>query len=86
MNLNGLTKKQVAEKTKQGRINHTSKKNRNTIPKIILKNSLTIFNFVNLTLALMIISVHSYKNLLFVVIAIANTLISIERNPREKNH
>lgn len=56
----------------------------NSIGKIIFKNTFTLFNFVNLALALMIISVGSYKNLLFVFIAIANTLISIINEVRAK--
>lgn len=52
--------------------------------KIILKHTLTIFNLVNLILALMIISVGSYKNLLFIFVAIFNTLISIINELRAK--
>ena len=52
--------------------------------KIILRNVCTMFNLVNLILALMIISVGSYKNLLFVLIAIANTLIGIINEIRAK--
>ena len=48
------------------------------------KNTFTIFNLVNLILAILIISVGSYKNLLFVFIAIANTLISIINEVRAK--
>ena len=44
---------------------------------IVLKNAFTLFNFVNLILALMVAFVGSYKNMLFILIAIANTLISI---------
>lgn len=84
MNLNGLTDKQVAEKIKQGKINQAPKSTKKTIKKIILKNTLTIFNLVNLILAVMIILVGSYKNLLFILIAIANTLISIVNEVRAK--
>lgn len=84
MNLEGLSSQQVAEKTKQGKVNRVSKKTKNTVPKIILKNCLTIFNLVNLVLAIMIILVGSYKNLLFILIAIANTLISIINEIRAK--
>lgn len=52
--------------------------------KIFLKNILTIFNLVNIILAIMVIAVGSYKNLLFIVIAIANTLISIINELRAK--
>ena len=43
-----------------------------SIWKIIAKNTFTLFNFVNLVLALMVAFVGSYKNMLFITIAIAN--------------
>lgn len=52
--------------------------------RIILKHTLTVFNLVNLVLALMIIAVGSYKNLLFILVAILNTLISIINELRAK--
>jgi len=52
--------------------------------KIIAKNTFTLFNFVNLILALMVALVGSYKNMLFIGIAIANTLISIINELRAK--
>lgn len=84
MSLKGLNEKQVAEKIKEGKTNQLSHQNQNTIGKIILKSTLTAFNLVNLILALMIISVGAYKNLLFLFVAIANTLISIINGIRAK--
>ena len=84
MNLNGLTKEQVESRIQQGKVNHAFHKNTNTIGRIILTNTLTVFNLVNLILALMIISVSAYKNLLFILVAIANTLISIINGIRAK--
>ncbi|MBR2741204.1 HAD-IC family P-type ATPase [Candidatus Saccharibacteria bacterium] len=84
MNQTGLTKKQVQARISEGKVNQAPRKNQTTITNIILRNTLTIFNLVNLILALMIISVGSYKNLLFVLIAIANTLISIINEIRAK--
>ena len=52
--------------------------------KIIIKNTFTLFNLVNLILALMIVSVGSFKNMLFLAIAIANTLIGIINEVRAK--
>ena len=66
MNLNGLTEEQVKVKIAEGKVNYAPKKTQNTIKGIVLKSTLTIFNLVNLILALMIISVGAYKNLLFV--------------------
>ena len=56
--------------------------NNHPILKIIVKNTFTLFNFVNLVLALMVAFVGSYKNMLFILIAIANTLISIVNEVR----
>ncbi len=84
MDLNGLSSAEVAEKTRQGKVNYSTDQKSNSIGKIILKNTLTIFNLVNLILAVLILIVGSYKNLLFVLIAIVNTLISIINEIRAK--
>ncbi|MBR2836866.1 HAD-IC family P-type ATPase [Candidatus Saccharibacteria bacterium] len=59
--------------------------NHHSTAKIIAKNTFTLFNIVNLILALMVASVGSYKNMLFILIAIANTLISIINELRAKH-
>lgn len=56
----------------------------NSIPRIILKNTFTLFNVVNIILAAMVAFVGSYKNMLFIFIALANTLISIINEIRAK--
>ncbi len=84
MNHAGLSSAEVAEKNAQGRVNKSSQKTSNTVGKIILRNTLTIFNIVNIILAAMIIVVGSYKHLLFIFIAIANTLIGIVNEVRAK--
>jgi len=83
-NLTGLTSSQVQTRINQGKVNRIAKGSGSTISQIILNNTLTIFNLVNLILALMIISVGAYKNLLFILVAIANTLISIINGIRAK--
>ena len=45
--------------------------------RIVAKHTFTLFNLVNIILAAMVAFVGSYKNMLFIFIAIANTLISI---------
>ena len=52
MNQNGLTEEQVKKRIQDGRVNRISAKNTNTVGRIILTNTLTIFNLVNLILAL----------------------------------
>jgi len=51
---------------------------------IIAKNTFTLFNLVNLVLAAMVFFVGEYKNMLFIFIAVANTLISIINEIRAK--
>ncbi len=81
----GLTSAQVADKVAAGKVNHLRKKvTTKTVPQIILSSTLTIFNLVNLVLAVMIIIVDSYKNLAFILVAIANTMISIANEIRAK--
>lgn len=55
-----------------------------SISKIIVKNTFTLFNLVNIILAAMVAFVGSYKNMLFIFIALANTLISIINEIRAK--
>ncbi len=52
--------------------------------RLVFRNVFTLFNLVNAILAAMVAFVGSYKNMLFVVIAIANTLISIVNEIRAK--
>ena len=84
MKLSGLTSEEVKKREEQGKVNAFSAKKTNTIPKILAKNTFTIFNLVNIILALMVFIVGSYKNLLFIFIAIANTLIAIINEIRAK--
>ena len=84
MKLSGLTSEEVKKREEQGKVNAFSAKKTNTIPKILAKNTFTIFNLVNIFLALMVFIVGSYKNLLFIFIAIANTLIAIINEIRAK--
>ena len=55
-----------------------------SISKIVIKNTFTLFNIVNVILAAMVAFVGSYKNMLFIFIALANTLISIINEVRAK--
>ncbi len=81
----GLTSEQVAAKVAEGKVNRLRKKaTTKTVPQIILSSTFTMFNFVNFILALAIILVGSYKNLLFILVALANTLISIINEIRAK--
>ncbi|MBR6505230.1 HAD-IC family P-type ATPase [Candidatus Saccharibacteria bacterium] len=63
---------------------HKHYKSQNSTWRIIAKNTFTLFNIVNIILAVMVFLVGSYKNMLFILIAIENTLISIINELRAK--
>jgi len=63
---------------------HKHYKSQNSTWKIIARNTFTLFNMVNVILAVMVFLVGSYKNMLFILIAIENTLISIINELRAK--
>ena len=58
--------------------------NKNSTWKIIAKHTFTLFNLVNVILAVMVAFVGNFKNMLFIGIAIVNTLISIVNELRAK--
>ena len=58
--------------------------NKNSTWKIIAKHTFTLFNLVNVILAVMVAFVGNFKNMLFIGIAVVNTLISIVNELRAK--
>lgn len=52
------------------------------VGKIIKKHVFTLFNFVNIVLAIMVLMVGSYKNVLFIFVAIFNTIIGVSNELR----
>lgn len=82
----GLSQEQVKKRKEQNLVNFDTSLPTKSIRKIITDNLFTIFNILNLILAIAIISVHSYKNVLFLCIIFCNTIISIvqEINSKKK--
>jgi len=81
---NGLTSKEVIDRIKEGKQNKVSKKYSKSIIRIIKNNIFTIFNGINLFLAILVFLTGSYKNLLFVFVIIINTAIAIHQEIRAK--
>lgn len=80
----GLTSEQVKKRIEQDLVNKDTTVPTKTIKKIIFDNLFTLFNFLNIGLAIAVFCVSSYKNLLFMGIVICNTLISILQEVRSK--
>lgn len=80
----GLTSKQVEEIKRKGLQNGDIDVKTKSVKRIIADNLFTLFNLVNLIMALSIAMVHSYKNMLFIGVAVWNMLIGIVQEVRSK--
>ena len=74
--INGLTDEQVEEKIKKNLVNYDTSVPTKSIKQILANDFFTLFNLINLILGILIFSVGSYKNMLFLFIVIINTAIS----------
>ena len=82
--MTGLTNEQVQERIAEGKVNANENPNTRTYKQIILENTLTFFNFLNLVLLVMVLFVRSYKNSMFMGIILLNTVIGIVQEIRAK--
>ena len=73
----GLTVLEVNERIKDGKVNVSHKSNLKSPWQIISGNLFSYFNLILAVLAILLISIGSFENTWFVVIALANTLIGI---------
>ena len=73
----GLTQAEVEERIADGQVNAIQDSSNRSVKDIVMGNTLTFFNFINIVLLALVLSVRSYKNMLFIFIIIANTLIGI---------
>ena len=80
----GLTEKQARKLKNAGLANTAVKPPSKSIKKIIATNSITYFNFVFIIIALILCSVHSYRDITFLPIIFINTLIGIVQEIRAK--
>ncbi len=80
----GLTQAEVEERIADGQVNAIQDSSNRSVKDIVMGNTLTFFNFINIVLLALVLSVHSYKNMLFIFIIIANTLIGIFQEIKAK--
>lgn len=80
----GLNKNEVKNRIKQGLVNVDKSISTKSTKDIIKENTFTLFNFVNLVLAIAVLCVGSYKNLMFMGVVICNVIIGITQEIRAK--
>ncbi len=72
----GLTSKEIEERKEHNLVNRDMTQKTKSMKAIVYSNFFTVFNLMNLLLALAVFSVKSYKNMLFLGLVIINTAIS----------
>ena len=80
----GLSTDQINQRKKDNLVNNDTAVPTKTIPRIFFENIVTLFNILNILLAIAILCVGSYKNLLFMGVIICNTLIGTFQEIRAK--
>jgi len=81
----GLTSNQIDERIAQNLTNASEQKQTKSVGKILFKNIFTFFNMICLAVAIALWCVESYSDTIFMLIVIANTLISIIQEIKAKN-
>ncbi len=80
----GLSSEEVQERIQEGKVNVSVDSNSKTLGDIVKENVFTYFNLIFLILAILLIMVGSFRDLTFLPVIIANTLIGITQEVRAK--
>ena len=80
-----LTREQVSERKDKGLVNYNADTKSKSIKRIIFDNTVTLFNILNLFFLILLILVGSYRDMLFVGVVAANTVIGIVQEIRSKH-
>ena len=82
--MNGLNRQEVEYRQNNGLINNTNIKYSRSIKTIVRSNILTLFNLINVVLAILVITTGSFQNTLFIFVIIFNTIIAIVQEIKAK--
>ena len=80
----GLTYDEVKERIANNLVNVSTTKTSKTVRQIILSNIFTVFNILNIAVAIWLLTVGSFKNLTFMAVISANIIIGIIQEIRAK--
>lgn len=82
--MDGLTKEEVEERVKKGQINTEVDSKTKSTKDIILSNTINYFNILNIILAILILFSGQIKNILFLIVVVCNSSITIFQEIRSK--
>lgn len=80
----GLTQSEVEERIARGEVNTNADVKTRSVKQIALENICTLFNAINVALALFVLFTGSFKNMLFMLVIVINTAIGIFQEIRSK--
>ena len=75
--MDGLNRQEIDYRKNNGLVNNQKDKNSKTIKEIILDNTITLFNILNIVLLVLVLTTRSFRNGLFAIIIVVNTIIAI---------
>lgn len=79
----GLSTAEVEERIAAGKINHMELKTK-SVRELIIENLCTLFNLINVVLAILVLLTGSFKNLTFLFVVFLNTAIGVIQSMRSK--
>lgn len=82
---NGLRSSEVSDLIGRGLVNGNHNAKTKTVGKIIMENTCTLFNLINVILAVCVAMTGSYKNMLFMGVIACNVIIGIIQELRAKH-
>ena len=83
--MRGLSSEEVKQREEQGQVNKAVESSTSTVEEIVKENVFTYFNLIFTVLAVLLVMVGSFKDLTFMLIVAANTVIGIIQEIRSKN-
>lgn len=82
--ITGLSTQEAQRRAKEGRANVMPKSREGGVGEILSRNVLTLFNLLNLLLALVLLSVGNHRDMLFMGVVFSNVLIGTVQELRAK--
>jgi len=82
--LGGLTSAGVAERVAQGKTNANTDVKTKSLGQILREHTLTLFNAVNLALAILVAVTGQYRNMTFMLVVVINLVIGVVQEVRAK--
>lgn len=79
-----MSDQEVIQRINEGKVNNVDNKITKSYKEIFINNTITFFNMINVSLLALLIFVGSYKNTLFILVIVINTIAGIYQEIKAK--